>query len=66
MLDLFGLGERKVARTQYVFSPKEDITVYELARCVELMMIRGSWEFQMERFYSSPETVKRHFRRSID
>jgi 23S rRNA maturation-related 3'-5' exoribonuclease YhaM len=49
------LFKRKQA-THYWYVPKTDITAYELARCVQLLL--SKWPNDFEDY---PESVKRHF-----
>lgn len=45
---------------QYIWKPKEDITAYELALCLPMLMSRG-W-YDMEAVVKSlPDNAARHF-----
>jgi hypothetical protein len=45
---------------QYIWKPKEDITAYELALCVQLFVIKDSFSFGLL-IENLPENAKRHF-----
>jgi hypothetical protein len=50
------------SQKEFVWHPVEDITTYELARCMPLLIVNADYSIYGEDLRGLPDNCKRHFR----
>ena len=65
---IFGVASKKIDTRTVIYSPKEDITSYEVAKCLEIIIFSHSlrWSSTFDtlksKIESYPPNIHRHFK----